>query len=112
VARSALAGPAPRNDAVRHNPPPYFTSLSGCPASDVPYTQLATDLANENALPAFSFVTPNLIDDMHDGTVAQGLTASNRRPAAGPATRRGRRPRFRPPETAPPKAMLVHCYRD
>jgi len=23
-------------------------------------------------LPAFSFVTPNLIDDMHDGTVAQG----------------------------------------
>ena len=32
---------------------------------------MATDLAN-NTLPAFSFVTPNLIDDMHDGTVAQG----------------------------------------
>jgi phosphatidylinositol-3-phosphatase len=57
--------------AVRHNPPPYFTSLSGCSTFDVPYPQLATDLAS-NTLPAFSFVTPNLIDDMHDGTVAQG----------------------------------------
>jgi len=56
---------------VSHNPPPYYTSLSGCASHDVPYTQLATDLAN-NALPAFSFLTPNLIDDMHDGTIAQG----------------------------------------
>jgi phosphatidylinositol-3-phosphatase len=38
---------------------------------DVPYTRLAADLAG-NALPAFSFITPNLIDDMHDGTIAQG----------------------------------------
>ena len=59
--------------AVRHNPPPYYTTLSGCSTHDVPYTQLATDLTN-NALPAFSFVTPNLIDDMHDGTVADGDT--------------------------------------
>jgi hypothetical protein len=57
--------------AVRHNPEVYYTSLSTCSADDVPYTQLATDLAG-NALPAFSFITPNLIDDMHDGTVAQG----------------------------------------
>jgi hypothetical protein len=57
--------------AVRHNPPPYFTALTTCAADDVPYTQLATDLAS-NALPAFSFITPNLIDDMHDGTIAQG----------------------------------------
>jgi phospholipase C len=57
--------------AVRHNPPVYYTTLSGCASKDVPYTQLATDLAG-NALPAFSFITPNLIDDMHDGTVAQG----------------------------------------
>jgi len=56
---------------VSHNPPPYYTSLSGCGSHDVPYTQLATDLAH-NALPAFSFITPNLIDDMHDGTIAQG----------------------------------------
>ncbi|HZP51730.1 alkaline phosphatase family protein [Actinocrinis sp.] len=57
--------------AVRHNPPPYFTSLSGCSTFDVPYTQLASDLS-AGTLPAFSFVTPNLIDDMHDGTIAQG----------------------------------------
>jgi phospholipase C len=67
---------APSNSgeyAVRHNPPPYFKALTTCSANDVPYPQLATDLAN-NALPAFSFVTPNLIDDMHDGTIAQGDT--------------------------------------
>jgi phospholipase C len=57
--------------AVRHNPATYYTSLSGCASHDVPYTRLATDLA-DNALPAFSFITPNLIDDMHDGTIAQG----------------------------------------
>jgi acid phosphatase len=57
--------------AVRHNPPPYFTKLAGCATSDVPYARLAGDLAH-NRLPAFSFITPNLINDMHDGTVAQG----------------------------------------
>jgi hypothetical protein len=58
--------------AVRHNPPPYYTKLkSECEAKDVPYTQLAGDLAG-GTLPAFSFVTPNVIDDMHDGTIAQG----------------------------------------
>jgi phospholipase C len=59
--------------AVRHNPPPYFTTLAGCGTDDVPYTQLATDLSG-NTLPAFSFITPNLIDDMHDGTIAEGDT--------------------------------------
>jgi phosphatidylinositol-3-phosphatase len=57
--------------AVRHNPPPYFSTLTGCATKDVPYTQLTGDLAG-GTLPAFSFVTPNLIDDMHDGTIAQG----------------------------------------
>jgi phospholipase C len=65
---------APSNSgdyAVRHNPPAYYPALTTCSANDVPYTQLATDLAS-NALPAFSFITPNVIDDMHNGTVAQG----------------------------------------
>ncbi len=57
--------------AVRHNPPPYYTSLRGCSAHDVPYSALAQDLAHA-ALPAFAFITPNLIHDMHDGTVGQG----------------------------------------
>ncbi len=52
--------------AVRHNPPPYLTTLTGCATSDVPYTELQTDLDN-NTLPAFSFVTPNTVNDMHDG---------------------------------------------
>ena len=59
--------------AARHNPPAFYTTLSGCASRDVPYTQLGTDLAS-NSLPAFSFITPNLIDDMHDGTIAQGDT--------------------------------------
>jgi phospholipase C len=57
--------------AVRHNPPPYYTELAGCAADDVPYTRLATDLAN-GTLPAFAFVTPNLCDDMHNCPVASG----------------------------------------
>ena len=57
--------------AVRHNPPPYFTGLRGCATSDVPYGQLASDLSGGN-LPAFSFVTPNLIDDMHNSSVPVG----------------------------------------
>ena len=57
--------------AVHHNPPPYFTTLAGCGTSDVPYTRLARDLA-DGTLPAFSFITPNLLDDMHTGTIAEG----------------------------------------
>ncbi|TMI86666.1 MAG: phosphoesterase, partial [Bacillati bacterium ANGP1] len=36
-------------------------------------TELATDLAN-NTVASYNFITPNLIDDMHDGTIAQGDT--------------------------------------
>ena len=57
--------------AVRHNPPPYYTRLRGCSSFDVPYSRLATDLAR-GRLPAFSFITPNVINDMHDGTIADG----------------------------------------
>jgi phosphatidylinositol-3-phosphatase len=57
--------------AVRHDPPPYYTALSACARNDVGYGQLARDLARHE-LPAFSFLTPNLIDDMHDGTIPQG----------------------------------------
>ena len=56
---------------MRHNPPVYYRSLAGCQRYDVPYPQLAGDLA-AGRLPAFSFITPSLLDDMHDGTVAGG----------------------------------------
>ena len=61
------------NYAVRHNPAVYFTTLHGCSSDDVSYSHLATDLAR-NQLPAFSFITPNLIDDSHNSTVAVGDT--------------------------------------
>jgi phospholipase C len=61
------------NYAVRHNPPTYYTTLTGCTTNDVPYDQLARDLAG-GALPAFSFITPSLINDMHNGTLADGDT--------------------------------------
>lgn len=57
--------------AARHNPPIYYSTLRGCATKDVPYTRLKTDLA-KNTLPAFGFITPDLIHDTHDGTIAQG----------------------------------------
>jgi phospholipase C len=53
--------------AVRHNPPPYLTSLADCATFDVPYTELQADLDNDT-LPAFSFITPDTFNDMHDVT--------------------------------------------
>jgi hypothetical protein len=62
--------------AVRHNPALYYPSLaSQCATNDVPLGTtssgaLATDLRN-GTLPTLSTVTPNVNNDMHDGTVAQ-----------------------------------------
>jgi len=61
------------NYAVRHNPAVYYRALHSCSSNDVSYSQLASDLSH-NRLPAFSFITPNLIDDSHNGTVTQGDT--------------------------------------
>jgi Phosphoesterase family len=93
---SCAAGQAPsradraltiREYAVRHYPPPYYTTLTGCATYDVPYAQLAIDLA-DNTLPAFSFVSPNVIDDMHDGTIAQGGHLAGQQPAGDLQQRR------------------------
>jgi hypothetical protein len=57
----------------QHNP---FADLSDIQQSSaqaanmVPFTQFATDLAN-NALPQYSFIAPNANDDAHHGTLAQ-----------------------------------------
>ena len=59
---------------VNHNPFMYYDNVVNSAMecnSDVPYPQLATDLAN-NTLPSFIWLTPNLIHDMHDGTIADG----------------------------------------
>jgi hypothetical protein len=75
--------------ATKHNPPAYYSTLISCATDDVPIpavtcnanarmtacgtptNALTLDLANDT-LPAFAFVTPNLLNDMHDGTVTQG----------------------------------------
>jgi acid phosphatase len=55
--------------APKHNPEVYYTDLAGpvCNGTDLPLSSL-----NYSSLPAFSFVTPNLIHDIHNGTPAQG----------------------------------------
>ncbi len=73
--QEGMPAPCARRDrgryAVRHNPPPYYRGLSGCARFDVPYAQLEQDLRAQ-ALPAFSFVTPDLCSDTHDCDVAAG----------------------------------------
>jgi acid phosphatase len=60
----------------RHNPLAFFSDVvnSKTEASNlVPFTEFATDLGNDQ-LPAFSFITPNLLHDAHDGTLQQADT--------------------------------------
>jgi len=54
--------------AKRHNPFVYFSDVmnsSTQAANIVPFSQLATDIAN-NAVPDYAFIVPNLNDDAHD----------------------------------------------
>ena len=56
-----------------HNPFAYMTDVinSSTQVNNlVPYSQFASDL-NNNALPQFSFIVPNLNNDAHDGTLNQ-----------------------------------------
>jgi acid phosphatase len=68
--------------AAKHNPFAYFNDINGwdgtayhpeqrCNAHVVDYSQLDTDIAN-HALPSYVFITPNLDNDMHDGSVGLG----------------------------------------
>jgi hypothetical protein len=70
--------------AVKHNPFAYFSDINGwdgkqfqpgarCTSHVVDLSQLDADLA-ANQLPDYVFITPNLADDMHDGSIAQGDT--------------------------------------
>lgn len=61
----------------RHNPAVYYTDLgAACSADDVPLGSVTSGAllsdVQAGTLPTVSTVTPNLIDDMHDGTVADG----------------------------------------
>ena len=61
---------------VRHNPFMYYPDIIAnpfrCMAHVVPYTQLASDLATTTSLPDFSFITPNVCNDMHNCSIQTG----------------------------------------
>ncbi len=68
--------------AAKHDPFVFFNDINGWDGSEfqpsqrcndhvVDYSQLDADIA-ANALPRYVFITPNLDDDMHDGTIQQG----------------------------------------
>jgi hypothetical protein len=62
--------------AVRHNPEAYYTPVrTQCAANNVPMGSTSSgNLHNDFAagLPRFSFLTPNLCNDMHDCSIATG----------------------------------------
>src|SRR3954447_5578882 len=61
--------------AVKHNPFAYFDDVvnANCTSVMRPFPELASDLS-ANTVAHYNFITPNLINDMHDGTIAQGDT--------------------------------------
>ena len=57
----------------QHDPFSLLSDMQSSPAQAaniVPFTQFATDLAN-NSLPQYSFIAPNVNDDAHNGSLAQ-----------------------------------------
>ena len=75
---SMLPGQCGANDAglyvARHNPFVHYNDIANnaarC-ANVVPFSQFDADLA-ANAVPNFSWITPNLCSDMHDCPIATG----------------------------------------
>lgn len=63
------------NYADRHNPFLYYPDIlddtTRCAAHVLPYPQLAADIAGD-AVPAFSFITPDTCHDGHDAPCAGG----------------------------------------
>jgi phospholipase C len=68
--------------AAKHNPFVYFDDINGwdgkafqpagrCTEHVVDYSELDADLASGN-VPKYAFITPNLQNDMHDGSIAKG----------------------------------------
>jgi phosphatidylinositol-3-phosphatase len=66
-----FAGVSYLNYVRRHNPIIDFTDTCAANQANnsVPYTQLATDIAN-HATPNYAYITPNLQNDAHDGPLA------------------------------------------
>ena len=60
----------------KHNPLIYFndirTNASRCQSHVVPYSQLSGDLGSAATTPNYAFITPNMSNDMHDGSIQAG----------------------------------------
>lgn len=67
---AGFAGLSNLNYVRRHNPIIDFTDTcaSSQAINSVPFTQLAADIAN-HATPNYAYITPNLQNDAHDGTL-------------------------------------------
>jgi hypothetical protein len=66
-------GRSSSNYVKRHNPAAWYSDVVNSTSQQkkmVPFTQFATDLAAK-ALPNYSVVVPNLMDDAHSGSMAQ-----------------------------------------
>jgi hypothetical protein len=64
--------------AARHNPFVYFESITDfptCQANDVDLTQLSNDLQSESTTANYSFISPDLCNDGHDGAGTPGSCA-------------------------------------
>jgi len=75
--------------ATKHNPAAYYTALTDCSTNDLPIATLTCDPANKNkactpapnnaftddlandTLAPFTLISPDLDNDMHDGTITQ-----------------------------------------
>ena len=81
----APSASVPQGDAyaTRHDPFVYFHSIidneASCKAHVVNLNKLPADLKDERTTPNYTFITPNLCDDGHDGagTGAAGTTCAN-----------------------------------
>lgn len=78
---AGFMGPSSGLYVKRHNPAPWYSDIINSKTEQlkmVPFTQLATDIAN-NALPNYAFITPNLVNDAHNqvGTTDSLKTADD-----------------------------------
>ncbi|WP_345764800.1 alkaline phosphatase family protein [Diaminobutyricibacter sp. McL0608] len=62
--------------AVKHIPFLFFPSVTSdpsyCASHVVRFSQFAADLASTDSLPNYSFISPNLCNDMHNCSIATG----------------------------------------
>jgi phosphatidylinositol-3-phosphatase len=72
---AGYVGPSKGNYQKNHDPFSYFTDVvnSSQKLNIVPFTQLATDISNNN-LPSYAFIKPNGLHDGHNGSLSTADT--------------------------------------